>query len=398
MFNIYVESDYYSILDNNFTRPILDKILDKNYRDSDPRLMSDVEYIENSVFIIGANSVNNLTTYAEKLSKIYNKKLLVLIPQSTLSFRGFQSHVFLERIRDFIELSSIKNQDVYVISRLQTDQEFIHDIIPNCHHHYFDVWLYEFFYEYIDKWSHLTNMPSSIYTNNFLNKRFAVFSNRFEYDRFTFYCNLAKHGILDNAHYSFGNLIGHTGNDNTRPITPIGNDELLSRIAHYQNNDKRQKIESWIKDIPYYISNDLTNSYAFEVNEACSNADLNIVIENFSNLHDGFISEKTYRPIYLKKPFIVYSMPGCLEILRKLGYRTFHPYIDESYDLEDDIVKRRKLIFKEINRLNNMSHEDFQSLITTVDAICSHNHQLLIYKNYHSEWPSEFTIEAIISQ
>lgn len=391
-YNIYVETDYYSIVDNNFTYPILNKILSENYKDHDPKLMSDSEYLENSVFIIGAYSINNLISYAEKLSKLQNKKLLVLIPQSTLSFKGFHSHALLEHVKNFIRLASIKNENVYVISRLETDQEFIHEVIPNCNFHYFDVWLYEFFYEYVDKWSGFTKTLGKRNLKNFLNKKFAVFSNRFEYDRFTFYCNLAKHGILDNAHYSFGNL-STTGKGSSARC--FNNDELLASIAHYANNTKKQKIETWIKGIPYYLCSDPTNTHALEINDACNSSNLNIVIENFSNQHDGFISEKTYRPMYLKKPFIVYSMPGCLEILRKLGYKTFHPYIDESYDLEDDVIKRRKLIFKEITRLNKMPYEDLQSLVTTMSAICSHNHRVLVNHHYHAGWPDKFVIENI---
>lgn len=392
MFNIYVENDYGTIVDNNFSYPIVNKILSGNLRVDNLKLLSDAEYAENSVFMLGTNSIGNLSAYSQKLSKIHNKKLLVLIPQSTLSFKGFHSHNFLENIKNFIEMACIKNEDVYVISRLQTDKEFIHKIIPNCHHHYFDVWLYEFFHEYFDKWTHRTDIPNSVCTNKFLNKKFAVFSNRFEYDRFTFYCDLAKHGILDNAHYSFGNL---SSTAKGALAQCFGNDELLASIAHYKNNVEKQKIETWIKNIPYYLCSDPTNTHAFEINEACSNADLNIVIENFCNVHDGFISEKTYRPMYLKKPFIVYSMPGCLEIIRKLGYQTFHPYIDESYDLEDDIVKRKKMILSEIIRLNKMSNEQFKSLFKHMSDICSHNHQVLANHHYHSEWPAEFTIEHI---
>ena len=45
-----------------------------------------------------------------------------------------------------------------------------------------------------------------------------------------------------------------------------------------------------------------------------------------------FITEKTYRNIKYKKPFIIMGQHISLASLHKLGYKTFHPLIDESYD------------------------------------------------------------------
>ena len=50
-----------------------------------------------------------------------------------------------------------------------------------------------------------------------------------------------------------------------------------------------------------------------------------------------FLSEKTYRCFALLHPFILMGRPHSLVELRKQGYKTFSPFIDESYDEEEDL-------------------------------------------------------------
>jgi hypothetical protein len=86
-----------------------------------------------------------------------------------------------------------------------------------------------------------------------------------------------------------------------------------------------------------------------------------------------FVSEKTYKPIATRKPFIVFSNHGYLEALKKLGFKTFSPYIDESYDLEPDVKLRIKLIIKEISRINSLNLEEYNELIYQCNQIAIQN-------------------------
>ena len=38
--------------------------------------------------------------------------------------------------------------------------------------------------------------------------------------------------------------------------------------------------------------------------------------------------------------FIILGQPGQLAFLHKLGYKTFHPIINENYDLNEDSAER----------------------------------------------------------
>lgn len=71
---------------------------------------------------------------------------------------------------------------------------------------------------------------------------------------------------------------------------------------------------------------------------------ISIVSEtNFENniIH---MTEKTIKPIIFKQPFIIVGPAKTLAALRKLGFRTFSDFWDESYDNEPDPKKRIKMI------------------------------------------------------
>lgn len=94
-----------------------------------------------------------------------------------------------------------------------------------------------------------------------------------------------------------------------------------------------------------------------------------------------FFTEKTWKPIRAKHPFIILSTPYCLEALREMGYKTFHPYINESYDRIDDEQDRLMAVMDEVERLANMSDNETREWLAGVQEICDHNYKHLLTRN-----------------
>ena len=90
-----------------------------------------------------------------------------------------------------------------------------------------------------------------------------------------------------------------------------------------------------------------------------------------------FLTEKTYKVIAAKHPFIIAQRPRILEALRGEGYKTFHPYIDESYDLIEDDVERLHAIKNEVLRLSAYTDEQWLEFQHNVKPIIDHNFELL---------------------
>ena len=89
-----------------------------------------------------------------------------------------------------------------------------------------------------------------------------------------------------------------------------------------------------------------------------------------------FISEKTYKCLAVKHPFIVFGRPGIIKGLQKLGFKTLSPYFNESYDDIVDDDERFDAIFNEITRLINLSDDEWIEILKNIQPILEHNHSL----------------------
>ena len=103
---------------------------------------------------------------------------------------------------------------------------------------------------------------------------------------------------------------------------------------------------------------------------------VNIVIEAYYNDYQKFgyplISEKTWRNVSYKKPFIIVGQKNTLKYFRNLGYKTFHPYIDESYDdLDDDY--RVKAAIVQVIKLINFTDSQWYEFLHNITPILEYN-------------------------
>ncbi len=98
------------------------------------------------------------------------------------------------------------------------------------------------------------------------------------------------------------------------------------------------------------------------------------VVETCLPVNDVFscFSEKEAKPIVAKRPFIIVGSKDHLKAFRKLGFQTFSPVIDESYDNEPDLNKRFHMIFEAMQKLTQQDPKDVYSKLRSV---LEHNHQ-----------------------
>ena len=93
---------------------------------------------------------------------------------------------------------------------------------------------------------------------------------------------------------------------------------------------------------------------------------------------DGiFFTEKTYRPIACQHPFIMVARPHSLKALRERGYKTFHPYIDESYDEIEDDYERMDKILETVYDLSKKDMLFWKSFLSFSRLITEHNYNVL---------------------
>lgn len=108
------------------------------------------------------------------------------------------------------------------------------------------------------------------------------------------------------------------------------------------------------------------------------NSYINIVAMSYFYLrHDQLeINEKVFRPIGAMQPFIVLGQAGTLEVLKKLGYKTFDKWIDESYDTTINDDERYKRVLSEVTRLSKFTKEQLSDMLYDMLPVLTHNYEL----------------------
>ena len=100
---------------------------------------------------------------------------------------------------------------------------------------------------------------------------------------------------------------------------------------------------------------------------------LNIITETYYKDDTLFLSEKIFKPMWHCQPFVVYGNPGTLVQLKKLGYKTFSNFIDESYDNESCAVKRLELLVDSIKDFINKPTDELTTIMEKMKPIFRHN-------------------------
>ena len=88
------------------------------------------------------------------------------------------------------------------------------------------------------------------------------------------------------------------------------------------------------------------------------------------------LTEKTFKAIALEMPFVLVAPAHSLRYLREYGFRTFAPYIDESYDTITDDIKRIEAVTAVLLEIQARSaaakNQLWQSLLPIVEYNYNH--------------------------
>lgn len=128
-------------------------------------------------------------------------------------------------------------------------------------------------------------------------------------------------------------------------------------------------------DLPLPLSIDDFDNYAHNSHQInmwtqASSSLLHVVTETLYAGKKNHLTEKTFKPLVLKQPFILVSNRGSLQYLQRYGFKTFASVWDESYDqLPDD---ERILAIADL--LLELEHADWDSIQKQCEPIVQHNY------------------------
>ena len=105
-----------------------------------------------------------------------------------------------------------------------------------------------------------------------------------------------------------------------------------------------------------------------------------------------------WKPIGHCQPFILAAPSKSLEYIRnRFGFKTFHPYIDETYDVVNNDMDRLNLIQIEIEKFSKKTKEEKIQFLNDVKDICIYNQNLFLSygKNYELPLDENFELKKV---
>ena len=197
-----------------------------------------------------------------------------------------------------------------------------------------------------------------LWKNDLLDKGFVSF----------FYEKEFKSAFKDNMTNSYQEFVRLSENEIDKFIDWLENNPLYVDVDKKEFEDNKQ-----YSGAPNEIFNDKTDN-------AYKNSYFNILTESSfieSNMEfdlDFYVNERNSFPITAFQPFIAVNGHHHMKKLQELGFKTFHPHIDETYDSIQNSAVRFYLITKEISRLCSMSKQEIHDWYWEMEDILKHNH------------------------
>lgn len=193
-------------------------------------------------------------------------------------------------------------------------------------------------------------------------KTFCLLQKRMRPHRPWFFALLAEQNLLDKGLINMDKFQG--------PIKLDGKQMPDSLIDKAQ-----QHLPLWIDDPNTQHSDDhyirrITKNYF-------DNSWVSIVSEASYQEQEQtiFISEKTFKPIICHQPFFILGSKNSLEQLRDMGYKTFEPFIDVTYDKLNSL-DRMNAIITAIKKIDSI--EDKLEWYKSMQDILEHNYENLL--------------------
>lgn len=245
---------------------------------------------------------------------------------------------------------------------------------------------FEFTYQYYCK---DYNLPNTL-ENKLYNKKFFSLNGLPRKHRTALLFLLQCFNQIDNGFVSFAANYNYKNDEYKNYINNILDSYKNYHEVYYllsTNRDKLENISKIILDNTSSVINvadpDLNHNIYYENSYFSLVTETSFPNKAFDTFHREYtdtgriLSEKIFKPILNKHPFIVVSNYQTLALLKSLGYRSFSPYIDESYDEIKDDKERLFVIAKEVKRLCELNENELQEFLIYCKKICEFNFNVL---------------------
>jgi hypothetical protein len=129
--------------------------------------------------------------------------------------------------------------------------------------------------------------------------------------------------------------------------------------------------------------------FEYKLLQSCFLHVVNETVFYHNKLH---LTEKVFKPIVARRPFVLAAAPGNLAYLRSYGFRTFDQWIDETYDTETNPTKRLNMIADQVERISLLPQAQRDAMHQDMQQVLQHN-----YHHFFGEFRNIITRELVVN-
>jgi hypothetical protein len=199
--------------------------------------------------------------------------------------------------------------------------------------------------------------------------------------RIYFISQLKEQGLLDHGQVSF-NVTDNLFDDWRDETTDF--DSKLSDKARLHAEQYLIDIDKLVIDQP-----ELPGSASADILRDVD-AFWHIVTETVFYYNKLHLTEKIFKPIVSKQPFMLLAAPGNLAYLKSYGFKTFDSVVDESYDniLDNDL--RTEAVVRQLRWYCNLTPDEKTDIIRQLEPIIDYN-----FHHFYGEFKHIITRELL---
>lgn len=219
-------------------------------------------------------------------------------------------------------------------------------------------------------------------------KLFLIWNRRFRAHRGWLALGLDRLGLIDRSYVSFSDRDLETP-DNTFESTLDLNELRYWEITETDINNFCNKLPLILDGETDIVK--MCEDTNFSSRPYYQKSLISIITETNFTLPEVTLTEKSFKPIKEKHPFIIVGVQGVLKALKNLGYKTFSDFWSEDYDEIGDHRIRMKAILNICDEIGKWTPEQQLDFKRRVKPILDHNWQLLKKPAY------EFAVEQLVN-
>lgn len=212
-----------------------------------------------------------------------------------------------------------------------------------------------------------------------------------------FIAELIKNKLTDNANISYSEICpvhGHYRQNLFENSTKYNIDTLYVKETCSYLDTIVTPFRIDFKDV---IHND---SQSIGPLSALQESFLHVVTETCYWGERTHLTEKIFKPIVAKQPFVLLGCRNNLKYLQSYGFKTFSNWWDESYDEIHNPIERLKKVVEIIKDIYSLPNKDLEAMLNGMNYILQYNYDLFFSKEFVDSIWNEMTdsLSSAISQ